>query len=94
VRIKEKEEVLSLLQQHRDSFRELGVKRLGLFGSFVRGEQTDSSDIDILVEFEPERKTFDNFIRMAFLLTFGASLRRLWGYPKIKRSLTKEVSPQ
>ena len=39
-----------------------------MFGSFVRGEQTDSSDIDILVEFEPARKTFDNFIRMAFLL--------------------------
>ena len=32
------------------------------------GEGSDSSDIDILVEFEPERKTFDNFIRMAFLL--------------------------
>ncbi|HTW91298.1 MAG TPA: nucleotidyltransferase family protein [bacterium] len=27
------------------------VKRLGLFGSYVRGEQTDESDVDILVEF-------------------------------------------
>jgi uncharacterized protein len=27
------------------------VKRLGLFGSYVRGEQTDASDVDILVEF-------------------------------------------
>ncbi len=27
------------------------VKRIGLFGSYVRGEQTDSSDVDILVEF-------------------------------------------
>ncbi|MBD2038863.1 nucleotidyltransferase family protein [Leptolyngbya sp. FACHB-321] len=29
------------------------VSRLGLFGSYVRGEQTEASDIDVLVEFEP-----------------------------------------
>lgn len=28
------------------------VKRIGLFGSFLRGEQTDESDIDLLVEFK------------------------------------------
>ncbi len=63
-----KDDILSLLQQYQDSFRELGVRKLGLFGSFVRGEQTDSSDVDILVEFEPDQKTFDNFIRTAVLL--------------------------
>ncbi|MBT9314001.1 nucleotidyltransferase family protein [Leptothoe spongobia] len=30
------------------------VTQLGLFGSYVRGEQTENSDIDILVEFAPE----------------------------------------
>ena len=63
-----KEEILSFLQQHQDAFRKLGVRQLGLFGSFVRGEEGDDSDIDILVEFEPGRKTFDNFIQLAFLL--------------------------
>ncbi len=29
------------------------IQRLGIFGSFVRGEQTESSDIDVLVEFDP-----------------------------------------
>ena len=29
------------------------ITELGIFGSYVRGEQTDASDIDILVEFEP-----------------------------------------
>ena len=29
------------------------VQRVGIFGSFVRGEQTESSDIDVLVEFDP-----------------------------------------
>jgi hypothetical protein len=46
----------------------LGVKNLGLFGSFVRGEQTPQSDIDILVEFLPGKHTFDNFMEVSFLL--------------------------
>ena len=35
------------------------AKEIGLFGSFVRGEQTASSDIDVLVEFEEEADLFD-----------------------------------
>ena len=66
--VRMKNDILLLLQRHQDAFKELGVKRLGLFGSFVRGEQNDSSDVDVLVEFEPGCKTFDNFIRTAFLL--------------------------
>ncbi len=46
----------------------LGVKNIGLFGSFVRGEQTALSDIDLLVEFMPEKHTFDNFMELTFLL--------------------------
>ncbi|MCX7048998.1 MAG: nucleotidyltransferase domain-containing protein [Candidatus Sumerlaeota bacterium] len=32
--------------------REFGVKRLGLFGSYARGTQTDLSDVDIVAEFD------------------------------------------
>ena len=45
-----------------------GIKNIGLFGSFVRGEQTPKSDIDDLVEFTPEKHTFDNFMEVAILL--------------------------
>jgi uncharacterized protein len=45
-----------------------GVKNIGLFGSFVRGDQTPFSDIDVLVEFTPEKHTFDNFMEVVFLL--------------------------
>jgi len=41
---------------------------LGLFGSFVRGEQNPASDIDILVEFSPDKHTFDNFMDVSFVL--------------------------
>lgn len=63
-----KEQVLTILKEHQAELSRLGVKRCGLFGSFVRNEAQDQSDIDILVEFEPDRKTFDNFMQLAFFL--------------------------
>jgi predicted nucleotidyltransferase len=55
-----KEEILNQLQEHRDVIRAYGVRRLGLFGSFVRGEQKENSDLDFVVEFE--RKSFDAYM--------------------------------
>ena len=63
-----KEDVLNRLREQESRLRSLGVKRLGLFGSFVREEQVPASDVDVLLEFEPGTKSFDNFMRIAFLL--------------------------
>ncbi|HWQ34516.1 MAG TPA: nucleotidyltransferase family protein [Blastocatellia bacterium] len=68
MRLQTKEQVLTILKEHQAELNRLGVKRCGLFGSFVRNEVRDQSDIDILVEFEPDKKTFDNFMRLAFFL--------------------------
>jgi len=57
-----KEEIVKALRSNRTRIQALGVKRLGLFCTFVRGEQMADSDVDILVEFEPGQKTFDHFI--------------------------------
>ena len=48
--------------------KKYGVKNLYIFGSYVRGEQTPESDIDILVEFEKGKKTFDNYMDLKFYL--------------------------
>jgi uncharacterized protein len=63
-----KEQVLALLSERQAELRRLGVRRCGLFGSFVRNEPRDQSDVDILIEFEPDKKTFDNFMQLAFFL--------------------------
>jgi len=63
-----KQELLTLLIQHQQQLKTLGVKRLGLFGSFVRNETTPNSDVDFLVEFELGQKKFDNFMNLSFLL--------------------------
>jgi hypothetical protein len=61
-------QIISLIQGQDDKIRSYGVTRLGLFGSFVRGEQNKDSDVDILVEFEPTHKTYRNFVHLAFFL--------------------------
>lgn len=63
--VQTKQQVMQLLQQHQAELQGFGVKRCGLFGSFVRGEANAESDVDILVEFEPELKTFRNFMHLA-----------------------------
>ena len=66
--IHNKEDIVQILRNHTQAIQAYGVQRYGLFGSFVRNEQRANSDIDILVEFDPDKKTFDNFMNLAFFL--------------------------
>lgn len=56
------------LKKHKGILRTYGVKTIGLFGSFVRGDQNDQSDIDFLVDFDEGKKTFKNFMDLGFFL--------------------------
>lgn len=66
--VSNKSEVFSTLRSHVATLERLGVKRCGVFGSFARGDQTSQSDVDMLVEFQPGKKSFDNFMELAFFL--------------------------
>ncbi len=47
------DEIKEILTKHKSELRErFRVKEIGIFGSYVRGEQRKKSDADILVEFE------------------------------------------
>ncbi|MCZ7356213.1 MAG: nucleotidyltransferase family protein [Candidatus Methanoperedens sp.] len=47
------EEIKKILKTHKGKLKErFGVNEIGIFGSIVRGEQKEISDVDILVEFE------------------------------------------
>ena len=59
--------VIETLRAHKVEIKErYSVRRIGVFGSYARGEQKATSDIDVLVEFE--KPTFDNFMDLAFYL--------------------------
>lgn len=57
-----KKSILDFLRSHQSDLRRYKVRAIGLFGSYSRGEEKATSDIDLLVEYEAGQKTFDNFI--------------------------------
>lgn len=66
--IASKDELIERLERSAESIRGYGVKRLALFGSFSRSESSDTSDVDLLVEFEAGTKSFDRFLDLADFL--------------------------
>ena len=63
-----KEYILSALKNRKSDLSELGVQEIGLFGSYVRDEQTEKSDIDILINFGPDKESFDNYMAVYDIL--------------------------
>ena len=61
-----KDFIKQTLVDNRKALRKYGVKRIGLFGSYVRGTATAASDIDFLVELE--RLTFRDYMGLALFL--------------------------
>jgi uncharacterized protein len=59
---------LLTLQAHLPELRQFGARRVGVFGSFARGEASPASDVDVYVEFEEAKRTYDNFFAMHELL--------------------------
>ena len=62
-----KEQILEKFNSDAEMFRkEYSVSKLGLFGSFVRGEATEDSDIDVLVELK--EPTLRHYMGLKFYL--------------------------
>ncbi len=63
-----KENILTEMKRQKRELQNLGIVKIGLFGSYVREEQSEQSDIDILIEFEPEKENFDNYMSVYDIL--------------------------
>lgn len=58
--MKSKQEIFSLIKALQGEMKQrYKVKEIGVFGSVVRGEQRETSDIDVLVDFEAGADLFD-----------------------------------
>lgn len=88
---------IELLKMHEQTMRQkFHVRKIGIFGSFARNEENDASDIDILVEFDPGFKTFDNYMELKYFiedvfersvdLVTVAALK-----PQLKENILREV---
>ena len=84
----------SLLQQltaNSNDIKSFGVKQLGLFGSFAKDSTIHAhSDVDLLVEFDQDKKTYDNFMELSFYLEelLGRKVELV-----TKQSLSKYIGP-
>ena len=65
---KTKSDILTMIDTHWETLSAFGVRRIGLFGSFVRDEAGVDSDVDLLVEFKVGQKTFLNFVNLGLFL--------------------------
>jgi len=63
-----RERIFQIIREHKDQINQFGVKKIGLFGSYVTGKNTFDSDVDVLVEFEKGKKSFDNYMDLKFFL--------------------------
>lgn len=91
-----KKRINSLINENKNVISRYGVARLGLFGSTVREEEKEDSDVDLIVEFLPGKKNFDNFIELCFFLedNLGRNVDLLTPEgisPLIKKKIEKEV---
>jgi len=62
-------DVIALLRKHEPILKiQYGVEKIGIFGSFARGEEHVDSDVDVLVSFQKGEKIFENFMDCKFYL--------------------------
>jgi predicted nucleotidyltransferase len=89
-----REEVLKLLETNSHAIKTYGVRRLGLFGSWARGEGTEDSDLDFVVEFE--QKSFDAYMDLKIFLEqlFGCQVDLVLENtikPRLRRTILSET---
>ena len=86
-------DVIALLRQHEPILKErFGVRKIGVFGSFARGEDRPDSDVDLLVVFRKGQKTFDHYMDCKLYLEelFGRKVDLVMK-DVIKRELKKPI---
>lgn len=87
-----KNEVVTFLKNQKSFLQaNYGVLKIGLFGSYARGEQLNSSDIDIAVELRKENKA-DNYFGLLHFLEDNLSKKIDLGIEsKLKESIRKYI---
>jgi len=88
--VNNKQDIYTIISTNKHQLKQFGVVKLGLFGSFVNNQQTKHSDIDLLIEFARDKKTFKNYMATADLAEklLGRSVDLI-----TKESLSPHIGP-
>jgi len=89
-KVNTKKDIQDSIAESHSILNGLGVKSIGLFGSFLRDEAQKDSDVDLLVDFHSGKKSFDNFMELSFYLEdlFGRRVEII-----TPQSLSKHIGP-
>lgn len=84
------QDIVHSISNHKETLKCLGVHSIGLFGSFVKNSVHEDSDVDLLVDFYPNMKSFDNYMELVFFLEelFGRKVEIV-----TRQSLSKYIGP-
>lgn len=91
------DEIIAYLRHNRALLNEsFGVTRIGIFGSFARGEQSATSDLDMVVEMDKDRKSIHSFLRLKRFLEKEMSREIDLGFehslkPAIREKVIKQI---
>ncbi len=91
------DEIISFLRLNRGLLNKgFGVIRIGIFGSFAKGEQTVKSDIDMVVEMDKDKKNIHNFLKLKRFLEKEMERKIDLGFehslkPAIKEKVIKQI---
>ena len=92
-----RDEIMLFFKQNSELLnRNFGVTRIGIFGSFAKGAQTASSDIDIVVEMDHSRKNIHSFLKLKRFLEKEMERKIDLGFehslkPAIKEKVIKQI---
>ncbi len=96
--MKTRDQIFEFLAENKKLFRDrFHIVRLGLFGSYARGDQNSHSDIDLLVEFEENTQDLYDLklqLKDFFNDKLGIEIdicREKYIKPRIKKSILKET---
>jgi uncharacterized protein len=96
--MKTRDQILSFLAQNKIMFREkFHITKIGLFGSYARGEQNKDSDIDLIVEFEENTQNLYDLktqLKDFFLCNLGIEIdicREKYIKPRFKKIILKDT---
>ena len=86
-----KDTILEKLAANKAQLTAFGVQEIGLFGSYVRNQSTEKSDIDLLVDIRKDKKTLQNYLNIVYFLEslFNNKVELI-----TKQSLSKHIGPQ
>jgi len=93
----QKSDILKFLADHKDEIKNnYGVIRIGLCGSYVRNENGPDSDIDLVIEIEPQKKDIHNYLALKRMLEESFHAKVDLGIenalkPIVKEHILKEI---